>query len=63
MRERSSAPGAGSRIEDLAVKWTHLTISVPQGANVELGVFLFAVIMLSVNIGLIVAMRYERRVR
>ena len=47
----------------MALKWTHLTISVPQGANVELGIFLFAVIMLSVNIGLVVAMRYERRVR
>lgn len=47
----------------MAVKWTHLVISVPQGANVELGVFLFGVIMLCVNVGMVVAMRYERRVR
>lgn len=45
------------------MKWQHLTISVPQGAYVELGVFLFAAIMLAVNIGMVVAMRYERRVR
>lgn len=47
----------------MAVRWTHLIIDVPYGASVELGVFLFGVIMLAVNIGMVVAMRYERRVR
>jgi hypothetical protein len=45
------------------VKWEHLVISIPQGANWEVGGYLVALIMLCVNVGLIVAMRYERRVR
>jgi hypothetical protein len=49
--------------EGMAVTWSRLVLTVPQGANVEVGLFLFGVIMLSLNVGLIVAMRYERRVR
>jgi hypothetical protein len=45
------------------VTWGNITLHVPQGPEVIVGLFLFGVIMLSVNIGLIVAMRYERRVR
>jgi hypothetical protein len=45
------------------MKWTHISVSFPAGPNFEVGLLIFSVVMLSVNIGLIVAMRYERRVR
>ncbi len=45
------------------MNWTHLTISVPAGADFEIGALLFGLVMLCVNVGLLVAMRYERRVR
>ena len=45
------------------MKWANITLHVPQGPDVLVGLFLFGVVMLAVNIGLIVAMRYERRVR
>ena len=43
--------------------WGNITLHVPQGPNVLVCLFLFGMVMLAVNIGLIVAMRYERRVR
>ena len=45
------------------MNWTHLTVSVPAGPGFEVGAVLFGLVMLCINIGLIVAMRYERRVR
>ena len=45
------------------MKWQHVTIQLPQGPYLTLGLILGLLAMLFWNIGMMIAMRYERRVR
>ena len=45
------------------MKWGYVSLHVPVGPQAEMALALFALIMFCFNVGLVVAMRYERRVR
>jgi hypothetical protein len=45
------------------MKWSRLTLEIPQGADVYVGLVLCLVAMVFLNVGLVMALRYERRVR